>query len=89
MKHKKLSDILFKIGLALIAIGIIAGTAVGIFTADGFNLMPAIVVWFISLIIGTGVINISSSLSEAGEKKKNDEEMLKRIIEGVKSDENI
>ncbi len=87
MKSRKFSDILFKIGIAIIAFGIIAGAAVGFFTADGFNLMPAIAVGFISLIIGTGVINISGSLSEAKEKKQKDKEMLSFIIENVKKEE--
>ena len=88
MKHTKLFDILFRIGLIIIAFGIVAGAAVGIFTADGFNLVPAVIIWLLSLISGTGVINISSSLGEAQEKKQSDEEMLRQIIENIKIEEN-
>lgn len=88
MKNTKLSDVMFRIGFLIIALGIAIGAAVGIFTADGFNLAPAIVIWLLSLIIGAGVVNISSSLSEAREKKQNDEELLKSIIESIKSEEN-
>ena len=88
MKKTKLSDVLFRIGILIIAVGIVAGAAVGIFTADGFNLMPAIVIWFLSLVLGTGVINISGSVTEAREKKQSDEELLKSIIESIKSEEN-
>ena len=88
MKNAKLFDILFRIGLIIIALGVLSGAAVGVLTADGFNLVPAIIIWLLSLITGTGVMNISGTLTDAHEKKQKDEEMLRLIIEKVKNEEN-
>lgn len=90
MKEKKPADIMFFIGICIIIIGILLGLALGfVFGAGGFNLVPSITVWLLSVIGGTGFITVSGSLNEAEEKKKDDEEFLKLLIESVKTgDEN-
>lgn len=89
MKNKKLADILYFIGVVLIILGILLGCAVGFFFGGGgFELVPSITVWLLSIIIGTGLISISDSLFEAEEKKADDEEFIKLIIENVKNEDN-
>lgn len=86
MKNKKPADILFFIGICIIIIGILLGCALGfIFGVGGFNLVPSITTWLLTLIGGTGFITVSGTLSEADEKKKDDEEFLKLLIESVKN----
>lgn len=89
MKNKKLADILYFIGICLIIVGILLGCAVGfIFGGGVFNLVPAITVWLLSIIVGAGLISVSGSLFEAEEKKADDEEFIKLIIENVKNEDN-
>ncbi len=88
MKNKKTADILFFIGICLIIIGILLGCALGfIFGGGGFDLVPSITVWLLSIIGGAGFLGISSSLNEAEEKKAEDEEFIRLIIESVKSED--
>ncbi len=88
MKNKKPADILYFIGICLIIIGVLLGCAVGfIFGEGGFNLVPAITVWLLSIILGTGLISVSGSLAKADEKKAEDEEFIKLLIESVKNEE--
>ena len=88
MKNKKLTDILFAAGIAVFIIGALVGTVLGFVSSDGgFNLLPAIVTWLITLITGTGFITVSGSLGELGEKKQSDEELLSAILEKVKREE--
>ncbi len=88
MKNKKLTDLLFMGGICVIIVGILLGTVLGFVTGGGgFNILPAFVTWLICLVTGTGMITISGSLSEVGEKKKNDDEMLRMILEKVKNEE--
>ena len=84
---KKLGDFLFVFGICLIAIGILAGLIAGLVTAEGFNLPPAITVWLLSIVIGTGFVTVSGSVHEVGKKKQDDDEMLRMIIEKVKNEE--
>jgi hypothetical protein len=87
MKHKKLPDILFFVGVSIIIIGVLLGVLLGFVMSDrGFNLVPSITVWLLSVITGTGCVTISGSLNEAKEKKKDDEEFLKLLIEQIKED---
>lgn len=88
MNRKKLEKFLFIIGMALIVAGILSGVAVGFFTGDGFNLVPAVVIWLLTVISGTGFVTISGSLGEAGEKKQSDEEALREIIEKIRNESN-
>ena len=88
MKTKKTADILFFIGICIIIIGILLGCALGfIFGDGGFDLVPSVTVWLLCIIGGTGFISVSSGLSEAEEKKKDDEEFVKLLIESVKNEE--
>lgn len=89
MKNKKLADILYFIGVVLIILGILLGCAVGFFFGGGgFELVPSITVWLLSIIIGTGLISISDSLVKTEEKKTEDEQFIKLLIESVKNEEN-
>ncbi len=86
--NRKTADILFKIGIAVIIAGALAGALLGvIFGRGGFNLIPSVTVWLLSVISGTGIITVSSSLGEAGDKKRADELALEDIIERIKSEE--
>ncbi len=89
MKLKDSDNILFFIGLCVIIIGILLGCALGfIFGGGGFDLVPSITVWLLCIIGGAGLISISGSISEAKEKKKDDEELVKALIEKMKNEEN-
>lgn len=89
MKNKKLADILYFIGVVLIILGILLGCAVGFFFGGGgFELVPSITVWLLSIIIGTGLISISDSLVKSEEKKTEDEQFIKLLIESVKNEDN-
>lgn len=86
--NRKTADILFKIGIAVIIAGAAAGALLGvIFGRGGFDLIPSVTVWLLSVITGTGIITVSSSLGEAGDKKRADELALEDIIERIKSEE--
>ncbi len=88
MKDKKTANILFYIGICIIIIGILLGTALGfIFGEGGFNLIPSVTVWLLCVIGGAGFINVSGTLNEAEEKKRDDEEFIKLLIESVKKEE--
>lgn len=87
MKSKKIANILFFIGICVIIIGILAGTVLGfVIGEDGFNFIPSVTVWLLCIIGGTGFITISGTLNETEEKKKNDEEFIKLLIENVKNE---
>ncbi len=89
MKNKKLPDILFSIGIIIIILGVLLGVLLGfVFSEQGFNLVPSITTWLLSLITGTGFITVSGSINEAKEKKEDDEEFLKLLIEQVKESDN-
>lgn len=89
MKNKKLPDILFFAGICVIILGILIGVLLGFLISEqGFNLVPAITAWLLSVITGTGFITVSGSLNEAKEKKRDDEEFLKLLIEQVKESDN-
>ncbi len=85
--HKKFGDVFFVAGICIIIVGILAGVAVGFLTGEGFNLPPAITVWLICVVLGTGFVSVSGSFQEVSQKKQDDDEMLKMIIEKVKSDD--
>ena len=86
--NRKTADILFKVGIGVIIAGAVSGALLGVLlSSGGFNLVPSVTVWLLSLITGTGVITVSSSLSEAGEKKRADELALEDIIERIKSED--
>lgn len=88
MKNKKLPDILFSIGIIIIILGVLLGVLLGfVLSEQGFNLVPSITTWLLSLITGTGFITVSGSINEAKEKKEDDEEFLKLLIEQVKTDD--
>ncbi len=89
MKNKKLPDILFSIGIIIIILGVLLGVLLGfVLSEQGFNLVPSITTWLLSLITGTGFITVSGSINEAKEKKEDDEEFLKLLIEQVKESDN-
>ncbi|MBQ5347514.1 MAG: hypothetical protein IIU39_05650 [Ruminococcus sp.] len=89
MKEKKPADILFFIGVCVLIIGVLVGIALGfLFGEGGFNLVPSITVWLLCVVGGTGCITVSGSLTEAEEKKRDDEEFIKLLIESVKNEEN-
>lgn len=88
MKNKKLADILFFVGVCIIIIGALAGIALGLlFGEGGFNLVPSTTVWLLCIISGTGFITVSGTLNEADEKKQDDEEFVKLLIESMKKEE--
>ncbi|MBQ5399373.1 MAG: hypothetical protein IIU14_08075 [Ruminococcus sp.] len=87
MKNKKLPDILFFTGISVIILGILLGVLLGfLLTEQGFNLVPAVTSWLLSVITGTGFVTVSNSLNEAKEKKKDDEEFLRLLIEQIKEE---
>ncbi|MCH5303909.1 MAG: hypothetical protein J1E41_03515 [Ruminococcus sp.] len=88
MKNKKLADILFFIGICIIIFGILLGAVLGfVLGGGGFNFVPSITVWLLCVIGGTGFVSVSGAVNEAKEKKKDDEEMLRLIIESIKKEE--
>ncbi len=84
---RKLADILFVFGIGLIIVGVLAGVVLGFITGDGFNLVPAITIWLLCVIIGTGFVSVSGSVNKANAQKDDDEEELRLIIEKIKSDD--
>lgn len=84
---KKLGDILFAFGIGLIIVGILAGIVLGLVTGEGFNLVPAITAWLLSIVIGTGFVSVSGSVNKINAEKTNDEEELRLIIEKIKSED--
>jgi ABC-type antimicrobial peptide transport system permease subunit len=87
MKSKKIANILFFIGICIIIIGILLGTVLGfIMGEDGFNFVPSVTVWLLCIIGGTGFVTVSGTLNEAEEKKQDDEEFIKLLIENAKKD---
>ena len=85
--YKKLADILFVFGICLIIVGILAGVIFGFITGDGFNLVPAITIWLLSIVIGTGIVSVSGSFAKIDTKEKDDEEAMRMIIEKIKSED--
>ncbi len=83
---KKLSDFLFIFGICLLAVGGIVGVVVGFVFGGGFNFVPAVTIWLLSVIIGAGFISVSSSVSKICEKKSDEQETLQMIIEKIKND---
>lgn len=87
MKSKKIANILFFIGICIIIIGILLGTVLGfVMGEDGFNFVPSVTVWLLCIIGGTGFVTVSGTLNEADEKKRDDEEFIKLLIENAKND---
>lgn len=84
--NKKLADILFVSGICLIIVGVLAGVIIGLVTGDGFNLVPAITIWLLSIIIGTGLVSVSGSVNNVNAKKDSDEEIMQQIIDKIKND---
>lgn len=87
MKNKRITDVLFTVGIVVIIAGILGGIIVGMLSGDGFNFIPALAVWLVTFFTGTGIVTVSGSLSEAGEKKQDDAELLDMILEKVKNEE--
>ncbi len=85
--NKKLADFLFVFGIVLIIVGILAGIIIGFVTDEGFNLVPAITIWLLSIIIGTGFVSVSGSVNKVNVEKTNDEETMRMIIEKIKSED--
>lgn len=89
MKKKKLPDILFKAGLCVLIGGILSGIVLGFVTSGGgFNLSASITAWLLSVVCAGGLTAVSGSLSEVKENKEKDEEILKRIIEQLQTENN-
>lgn len=87
MKSKKIANILFFIGICIIIIGILLGTVLGfVMGEDGFNFVPSVTIWLLCIIGGTGFVTVSGTLNEADEKKRDDEEFIKLLIENAKND---
>ena len=84
--NKKLSDFLFVFGICLIIIGVVAGVIAGIAFGDDFNFAPAVTIWLLSVVVGTGLISVSASVSKINEKKEDEQETLRLIIERIKDD---
>ena len=84
--NKKLADILFVSGICLIIVGVLAGVIIGFVTGDGFNLVPAITIWLLSIVIGTGFVSVSGSVNNVNAKKDSDEEVMQQIIDKIKND---
>lgn len=84
--NKKLADILFVTGICMIIVGALAGVVIGFLTGEVFNLVPAITIWLLSIVLGTGFVSVSGSVNKANTKKDNDEEVLQQIIDKIKSD---
>lgn len=90
MNIKKPTDIPFIVGICVIIIGVLTGIVVGLFTSEDsrINLIPAITIGLLCFVAGTGIISVSGSLSDAKQQKKNDEEVLRIIIDRVKNEDN-
>ncbi len=87
MKNKKLPDILFFVGICVIITGVLLGVLLGfVMSGQGFNLVPSVTTWLLSIITGTGFVTVSGSLHEAKEKKENDEEFLSLLISQLKTE---
>ena len=84
--NKKLADILFVSGICLIIVGVLAGVIIGFITGDVFNFVPAITIWLLSIVIGTGCVSVSGSVNKVNAQKDNDEEALRQIIDKIKND---
>lgn len=84
--NKKLADILFVSGICLIIVGLLAGVIIGFVTGDVFNLVPAITIWLLTIIIGTGLVSVSGSVNKLNTQKDSDEETLQQIIDKIKND---
>ena len=84
--NKKLADILFVSGICLIIVGVLAGVIIGLVTGDGFNLVPAITIWLLSIVIGTGFVSVSGSVNNVNAQKDSDEEVMQQIIDKIKND---
>ncbi|MBQ7505264.1 MAG: hypothetical protein IJT79_08115 [Ruminococcus sp.] len=84
--NKKLADILFVSGICLIIVGLLAGVIIGFITGEKFNLVPAITIWLLSIVIGTGLVSVSGSVNKVNAQKDDDEETLQQIIEKIKND---
>jgi uncharacterized protein (DUF697 family) len=90
MKSKKLTDVLFILGVCLLIGGILAGIILGFVLGDkGFNLVVSIITWLLSVITASGFITVSNSLSEVAQNKQKDEEILQMIIDKVKEENNL
>ncbi len=87
--NKKLADFLFVFGIAMIIVGLLAGVVVGFVTGEGFNFVPAITIWLICVVLGTGFVSVAGSVNEVKEKHEDDDEMLKLIIEKVKNNDEM
>ena len=85
--NKKLADILFVFGIGLIIVGILAGVMLGFVTGGGFNLVPAITIWLLCRVIGTGFVSVSGSVNKVNTQKTDDEESLRLIIEKIKNED--
>ena len=84
---KKLADILFVLGIGIIIVGILAGVIFGFITGSGFNLVPAITIWLLSIVIGTGFVSVSGSVNKFSVQNDEDEEELRLIIAKIKADD--
>jgi len=85
--NKKLGDILFVTGIGLIIVGVLTGVVVGFITGDSFNLVPAITIWLLSIVIGTGFVSVSGSVNKVNQKNDDEVEELRIIIESIKSED--
>ena len=85
--NKKLVDVLFVFGIGLIIVGLLAGVILGFVTGEGFNLVPAITVWLLSIVIGSGFVSVSGSVHKVNTQKSDDEEELRMIIERIKEND--
>ncbi|MBR1731716.1 MAG: hypothetical protein IJ725_04720 [Ruminococcus sp.] len=85
--NKKLADILFVFGIGLIIVGILAGVILGFVTGGGFKLVPAITIWLLCIVIGTGFVSVSGSVNKVNTQKTDDEESLRLIIEKIKNED--
>ena len=87
MKNIKLPDVLFTIGICVIIGGILLGVVLGfVLGNNGFDLVPSITCWLLSIVSGSGFITVSGSINEVKENKAKDEEILKMIIEKVQNE---
>ena len=87
MKNIKLPDVLFAIGICVIVGGILLGVVLGfVLGNNGFDLVPSITCWLLSIVAGSGFITVSGSINEVKENKAKDEEILKMIIEKVQNE---
>lgn len=85
--NKKIADFLFTFGICLIIVGVLAGIILGFVTGEGFNLVPAITVWLLCVVIGTGFVSVSGSVNKVTQATNDDEDVVRLIIEKVKEAE--